>query len=133
MKQILEKYKRVYSQTDRKKILDELSVSPIIAKLKKLAVKGNHASETDLKELKQLIRKSYTGFYMTLYERNFYLSDRERLICILVKLGFETSLIANLLSSSSSAISNSKKIILSKLFKKDGGAKDFDSEMEMLE
>ena len=33
----------------------------------------------------------------------------------------------------SSAISNSKKIILSKLFKKDGGAKDFDSEMEMLE
>ena len=133
MKQILERYKRVYSQTERKTIIDELCESPIITKLKKLAVKGNHASETDLKELKQLIRKSYTGFYMTLYEGSFHLSDRERLICILVKFGFETSLIANLLDSSSSAISNSKKIILSKLFKKDGGAKDFDSEMEMLE
>jgi len=133
MKQILEKYKRVYSQTERKKILDELRESPIIAKLKKLAVKGNHASEADLKDLKQLIRKSFTGFYMTLYEGDFHLNDRERLICILVKLGFETSSIANILGSSSSAISNSKKIILSKLFKKGGGAKDFDSEMELFE
>ena len=133
IKKILEKYKRVYSQTESKKILDELCQSQIIAKLKKLAVKGNHASETDLKELKQLIRKSYTGFYMALYERNYHMSDRERLICILVKLGFETSSIANILDSSSSAISNSKKIILSKLFNKDGGAKDFDSEMELFE
>jgi hypothetical protein len=109
-----------------------LCESPRILKLKKLAVKGSRASATDLANLKQLIKKSYTGFYITLHDGKFHLSDREQLICILVKLGFETSLIANLLDSSSPAISNTKKTLLSKIFNKDGGAKDFDTEIEML-
>ena len=53
-------------------------------------------------------------------------SFKEYHICLLVKLGFSTSFIANLVGITSSGVSFSRKTMLAKLCNRVGSPKEFD-------
>ena len=54
------------------------------------------------------------------------LNDKDYQICLLIRVGFSTSLIARLLGLSDAAISKSRKTMLKKLCGKVGKPKEFD-------
>jgi DNA-binding NarL/FixJ family response regulator len=77
----------------------------------------------DWKELEKTVENLIPSFIPLLKER---LSEKEYHICLLVKLGFSTSFIANLVGITSSGVSASRKAMLAKLCSRVGSPKDFD-------
>ena len=77
----------------------------------------------DWRELEQTIERLVPSFIPILKER---LSEKEYHICLLVKLGFSTSFIANLVGITSSGVSASRKAMLAKLCNRVGSPKEFD-------
>lgn len=77
----------------------------------------------DWKELEKTVENLIPSFIPLLKER---LSEKEYHICLLVKLGFSTSFIANLVGITSSGVSASRKAMLAKLCNRVGSPKDFD-------
>ena len=80
-------------------------------------------SEEDWKDLADTIENALPNFIPVLKNR---LSDKDYQICLLIRLGFSTSLIARLLGLSDAAISKSRKNMLKKLCGKNGKPKEFD-------
>ena len=80
-------------------------------------------SDKDWKELADTIEDAIPNFIPRLKNK---LSDKDYQICLLIRLGFSTSLIANLLSLSDAAISKRRKTMLKKLCGKNGKPKEFD-------
>ena len=80
-------------------------------------------SEEDWKELADTVEKAIPNFIPRLKNK---LSDKDYQICLLIRLGFSTSLIARLLDLSVAAISKSRKTMLKKICGKIGKPKDFD-------
>lgn len=79
--------------------------------------------EEDWKELADTVEKAIPNFIPRLKNK---LSDKDYQICLLIRLGFSTSLIARLLDLSVAAISKSRKTMLKKICGKIGKPKDFD-------
>lgn len=79
--------------------------------------------EEDWKELADTIEKVVPNFIPVLKNK---LNDKDYQICLLVRLGFSTSLVARLLELSDAAISKSRKTMLKKLCGKVGKPKEFD-------
>ena len=79
--------------------------------------------EEDWKELADTIEEVVPNFIPVLKNK---LNDKDYQICLLVRLGFSTSLIAKLLGLSDAAISKSRKTMLKKLCGKVGKPKEFD-------
>lgn len=79
--------------------------------------------EEDWKELADTIEEVVPNFIPVLKNR---LNDKDYQICLLIRLGFSTSLIARLLGLSDAAISKSRKTMLKKLCGKVGKPKEFD-------
>ena len=80
-------------------------------------------SDDDWKELADTVEKTIPNFIPRLKNK---LNDKDYQICLLIRLGFSTSLIARLLGLSDAAISKSRKTMLKKLCGKIGKPKDFD-------
>lgn len=80
-------------------------------------------NDKDWKELADTIEDAIPNFIPRLKNK---LSDKDYQICLLIRLGFSTSLIANLLSLSDAAISKRRKTMLKKLCGKNGKPKEFD-------
>ena len=80
-------------------------------------------SDEDWKELADTVEKTIPNFIPRLKNK---LNDKDYQICLLIRLGFSTSLIARLLCLSDAAISKSRKTMLKKLCGKIGKPKDFD-------
>ncbi len=80
-------------------------------------------SEDDWKELADTIEKTIPNFILRLKNK---LNDKDYQICLLIRLGFSTSLIARLLGLSDAAISKSRKTMLKKICGKIGKPKEFD-------
>lgn len=80
-------------------------------------------SDEDWKELADTVEKTIPNFIPRLKNK---LNDKDYQICLLIRLGFTTSLIARLLGLSDAAISKSRKTMLKKLCGKIGKPKDFD-------
>ena len=80
-------------------------------------------SDEDWKELADTVEKTIPNFIPRLKNK---LNDKDYQICLLIRLGFSTSLIARLLGLSDAAISKSRKTMLKKLCGKIGKPKDFD-------
>ena len=80
-------------------------------------------SDKDWKEVADTIEDAMPNFIPRLKNK---LSDKDYQICMLIRLGFSTSLIANLLSLSDAAISKRRKTMLKKLCGKNGKPKEFD-------
>ena len=79
--------------------------------------------EEDWKELADTIEEVVPNFIPVLKNK---LNDKDYQICLLVRLGFSTSLVARLLELSDAAISKSRKTMLKKLCGKVGKPKEFD-------
>lgn len=79
--------------------------------------------EEDWTELANTVEEVIPDFIPMLKNR---VSDRDYRICLLIRLGFSTSLMARLLGLSDAAISKSRKTMLKKLCGKIGKPKDFD-------
>lgn len=79
--------------------------------------------EEDWKELVDTIEEVVPNFIPVLKNK---LNDKDYQICLLVRLGFSTSLVARLLGLSDAAISKSRKTMLKKICRKEGKPKEFD-------
>ena len=79
--------------------------------------------EEDWKELADTIEEVVPNFIPVLKNK---LNDKDYQICLLVRLGFSTSLVARLLELSDAAISKSRKTMLKKICRKEGKPKEFD-------
>lgn len=80
-------------------------------------------SDEDWKELADTVEKTIPNFIPRLKNK---LNGKDYQICLLIRLGFSTSLIARLLGLSDAAISKSRKTMLKKLCGKIGKPKEFD-------
>lgn len=80
-------------------------------------------SDEDWKELADMVEKTIPNFIPRLKNK---LNGKDYQICLLIRLGFSTSLIARLLGLSDAAISKSRKTMLKKLCGKIGKPKEFD-------
>ena len=98
--------------------------SSIYKKIKFIEVHPKeNMSEEDWKELANTIENAIPNFIPRLKNK---LSDKDYQICLLIRLGFSTSLVARLLGLSDAAISKSRKTMLKKLCGKVGKPKEFD-------
>lgn len=79
--------------------------------------------EEDWKVLADTIEEVVPNFIPVLKNK---LNDKDCQICLLVRLGFSTSLVARLLGLSDAAISKSRKTMLKKICRKEGKPKEFD-------
>lgn len=79
--------------------------------------------EEDWKELADTIEEVVPNFIPVFKNK---LNDKDYQICLLVRLGFSTSLVARLLGLSDAAISKSRKTMLKKICRKEGKPKEFD-------
>ena len=98
---------------------------PIVKKFHTFARLNERPSDSDWHELRRFVNDQLPGFVQTL-GLLADLDNKETAICILVKLRFIPSEISNLLSVRSQSLSNTRSRLNQKLFKKSGGAKDFD-------
>ena len=98
--------------------------SSIYKKIKFIEVHPKkNMSEEDWKDLADTIESAIPNFIPRLKKK---LRNKDYQICLLIRLGFSTSLIARLLEVSDAAISKSRKTMLKKLCGKDGKPKEFD-------
>ena len=100
-------------------------------KFKKAAC-GECSSPTyaDWAALRSMVDANIPGFVHTLILRNPLLSDTEIELCMLVRLGFRTDQIAELVHLTSSGVSKSKARLLQKIFDETaGGAKEFERKL----
>lgn len=79
--------------------------------------------EEDWKVLADTIEEVVPNFIPVLKNK---LNDKDYQICLLVRLGVSTSLVARLLGLSDAAISKSRKTMLKKICRKEGKPKEFD-------
>ena len=101
-----------------------LTDSSIYKKIKFIEVHPKEKMcEEDWKELADTIEEVVPNFIPVLKNK---LNDKDYQICLLVRLGFSTSLVARLLGLSDAAISKSRKTMLKKICRKEGKPKEFD-------
>ena len=113
-----------YSLTSVSNVELTLMDSSICKKIKFIEVHPRKKmSDEDWKELADTVEKTIPNFIPRLKNK---LNDKDYQICLLIRLGFTTSLIARLLGLSDAAISKSRKTMLKKLCGKIGKPKEFD-------
>ena len=113
-----------YSLTSVSNVELTLMDSSICKKIKFIELHPKKSMcEEDWKELANTIENAIPNFIPVLKNR---LNDKDYQICLLIRLGFSTSLIARLLGLSDAAISKSRKTMLKKLCGKVGKPKEFD-------
>ena len=113
-----------YSLTSVSNVELTLMDSSICKKIKFIEVHPRKKmSDEYWKELADTVEKTIPNFIPRLKNK---LNDKDYQICLLIRLGFTTSLIARLLGLSDAAISKSRKTMLKKLCGKIGKPKDFD-------
>ena len=113
-----------YSLTSVSNVELTLMDSSICKKIKFIELHPKKSMcEEDWKELANTIENAIPNFIPVLKNR---LNDKDYQICLLIRLGFSTSLIARLLGLSDAAISKRRKTMLKKICRKEGKPKDFD-------
>ena len=113
-----------YSLTSVSNVELTLMDSSICKKIKFIELHPKKSMcEEDWKELANTIENAIPNFIPVLKNR---LNDKDYQICLLIRLGFSTSLIARLLGLSDAAISKRRKTMLKKLCGKVGKPKEFD-------
>lgn len=86
---------------------------------------GKLLLKTDWEEIKSNIDRVIEDFKIRLF-CIYRMSEQEYHICILVRMGFSTSEIAQLIGRSVGAVSLARKRLYFKMFGKDGSPKEFD-------
>ena len=120
-------------QDKSKELLDLTTVDlPITDRLHALAGLSRKAMSADKESLVSHAQDTMQGFMATLNVNENKLNETELLVCIMIKLHFITSEITCLLGISSQNLANIRCRLNKKVFKKDGGAKEFDYRIKNL-
>lgn len=114
-------------QDKKKELLDLSTVDlPITDRLHALAGTSRKAAQDDKESLVSFANDTMQGFMAALSVNGNKLNETELLVCIMIKLHFITSEITCLLGISSQNLANIRCRLNKKIFKRDGGAKEFD-------
>ena len=114
-------------QNKNKELLDLTTVDlPITDRLHALAGTSRKAAQDDKESLVSFANDTMQGFMAALSINGNKLNETELLVCIMIKLHFITSEITCLLGISSQNLANIRCRLNKKIFKRDGGAKEFD-------
>ena len=105
---------------------------PITDRLHALAGTSRKASQNDKESLVSFANDTMRGFMDVLNVDENKLNETELLVCIMIKLRFITSEMTCLLGISSQNQANIRCRLNKKIFKKDGGAKEFDYRIKNL-
>ena len=108
---------------------DKVLSNEIIGNLHRKASIGQKADRSDISNLKALAFQTDSVFLRTLSECDPTLQTDNMLICILTRFRFLPSELAVLLDKSPQVITNRKTRLLKRLFKKNGGARQFDKQI----
>jgi putative tetratricopeptide repeat-containing domain protein len=122
-------------QDDRKapekwNIENEMLATDCVITLHRLASRGRQAPENSRQELYQLVANHDPSLMKTLHQS--HLNEKERLVCLLIRLRFIPSELSVLLGISPQNVTNMRQRLLQKLFHAQGGAKDFDERIRSL-
>ncbi len=102
-----------------------LQDTPIYQTLQKRIKTGKTVSTDEWNILDNTVNGMIENFHERIYEY-YDISIRDYRICLLIRLGFSTSEMSNLLNCSHSAISKARQRLQEKFFNGDGSGKDFD-------
>ncbi len=102
-----------------------LQDTPIYQTLQKRIKTGKTVSTDEWNILDNTVNGMIKNFHERIYEY-YDISIRDYRICLLIRLGFSTSEMSNLLNCSHSAISKARQRLQEKFFNDDGSGKDFD-------
>ena len=106
--------------------------SPIVMTLHKYGAKGIAASDDDFEELIGLIENHSKSFMDALEIDKNNLNRTELRICILIRLRFVPLEISNIMNLTRQNVTNIRTRLLYRIFKKKGGAKEFDYQIRRL-
>ena len=98
----------------------------IVQRFHKLASVGAMASASDWNELRQAMAAEQPEFMAWLQTIGGELTERNRCLCLLVRLGFEPYEMINLLGVSPTNLCNIRRRLLKRLFGMEGTPKAFD-------
>lgn len=105
---------------------------PITDRLHALAGTSRKAAQDDKESLFSFANDTMRGFMDALNVNENTLNETELLVCIMIKLHIITSEMTCLLGISSQNLANIRCRLNKKIFKKDGGAKEFDYRIKNL-
>lgn len=117
---------------DEWKLEAALLNSPIVMTLHKYGAKGIIASEDDFKELLGLMENHSRNFMDALEIDKNNINRTELRICILIRLRFVPLEISNIMNLTRQNVTNIRTRLLYRIFKKKGGAKEFDYQIRRL-
>ena len=121
LKSLLHKDVNSHSLADKK-----LKGTDIYMRFERLSTLGQIPTEEEWNLLQSQISTYYPGFHDFMQEHDFHLSDKERKICLLLRIGFKPTNIANMIGVTSSYITELRTKMLQKLFGLSGNSKSFD-------
>jgi hypothetical protein len=133
LQQHLAEYQSDHLRPDDWDMETELLSSPVVAHLHQLAAAGRQPGDKEWSDLRALVNRNLPGFLPALASFSYSMSAREINLCILVKLRFLSSEIANLFNASNPQnISNMRSRLYKHLFGRKGKSADFDEEIRSL-
>lgn len=124
-------YQEDMSHTEVLDADQNLKSSKIAIRLHSLAARGNGATTAELNAMTQLIEIASPDFYKAINAPEAGLSEREKCVCILIRLYFIPTEMATLLDLSTQSITNIRSRINKKLFNTDG-TKSLDFRLRLL-
>ncbi|MBQ7239588.1 MAG: hypothetical protein IJS20_12440 [Bacteroidales bacterium] len=124
-------------QTDHKspeqwELGDELLSLPIVLRLHKASLQVSGITDNAWEELYSVVHSFIPSFFDSLNAMNNKINLRDLQICVLTKLRFAPTEIANLLCMTPAAVSVRRKRLLLKIFGREGSASEFDEKIREL-
>ena len=124
-------------QTDHKspeqwELGDELLSLPIVLRLHKASLQVSGITDNAWEELHSVVHSFIPSFFDSLNAMNNKINLRDLQICVLTKLRFAPTEIANLLCMTPAAVSVRRKRLLLKIFGREGSASEFDEKIREL-
>jgi hypothetical protein len=107
--------------------------APIVMTLHKYGAKGIAASDDEFKELTDLMENYSKGFMDALEIDKNNINRTELRICLLIKLRFVPLEVSNIMDLTRQNVTNIRTRLLDRIFKKKGGAREFDYQIRCLE
>ena len=104
----------------------------IYLKIQKLSQSGKQPSESEWQELQEAIFYAYPHFSELMTKHCRQLEDKEYKTCILVCAGFTPGVIASMLGTSYSTITQIRIDLYNKLFATSGSSKEFDIQIRRI-
>lgn len=120
-------------ETNNKKISKEhvLLGLGIVTTLQAYANVGTVPSDREWEKLEEAVKRLIPEFYNSIYNSRNNLSYKEKRLCVLTKLNFQPSSIANLFNMTKQSVSNMRRSVNQKLFRRKD-AKSFDVHVHAL-